>query len=231
MRDLDAMTAFCADHHARVLGLVLARVRDRDVAEELAQDVLVAVCDRWDRVSNAQDPLAYVMAMARNHATSSWRRRLAGRRAAARLAARRPSDPTEHAFTTIDTRPTLAAALAELTAREREVLVLRFVVDLDVARTAVVLGIAEGTVRSLTHRAVQRLRNLPAVLALADDTGRDDTGRASTGREGNGRVETGRSDADRDETEQFEAGRQDTSRDATGWPAPTAARRATEGQP
>jgi DNA-directed RNA polymerase specialized sigma24 family protein len=38
------------------------------------------------------------------------------------------------------------------------VLILRWFVGLDVAETARVLGIAEGSVKSSTHRALKRLR-------------------------------------------------------------------------
>lgn len=173
------MAAFCADHHARVLGLVAARVGDHGVAEELAQDVLVAVCDRWERVRSADDPTAYVLAMARNRATSAWRRVLAGRRATARLAARTGQDVPDGPHAAVESRPALVAALARLTPREREVLVLRFVADLDVERTAGVLGVRPGTVRSLTHRALQKLRTDPSVVSLREADTADPSDRRS----------------------------------------------------
>ncbi|MGH8938324.1 MAG: sigma-70 family RNA polymerase sigma factor, partial [Actinomycetes bacterium] len=57
-------------------------------------------------------------------------------------------------------RVDLARALAELTAKQRAVVVLRFVEDRSVGEVAVILGIAQGTVKRQTHDAVRRLRRL-----------------------------------------------------------------------
>jgi DNA-directed RNA polymerase specialized sigma24 family protein len=51
------------------------------------------------------------------------------------------------------------AALRRLPARQREVIVLRVFLDLDVETTARELGIAPGTVRAHLSRAVTALRN------------------------------------------------------------------------
>ena len=50
-----------------------------------------------------------------------------------------------------------------LDARDREVLVLRFLLDLSEAETAVTLGLPKGTVKSRTSRALARLRGRLAV--------------------------------------------------------------------
>jgi RNA polymerase sigma factor (sigma-70 family) len=55
-------------------------------------------------------------------------------------------------------REELALALAQLSDDDREVLGCRFVAELSAAETAVVLGIAPGTVKSRTSRALGRLR-------------------------------------------------------------------------
>jgi RNA polymerase sigma factor (sigma-70 family) len=51
------------------------------------------------------------------------------------------------------------AALRRLPARQREVIVLRVLLDLDIETTARELGIAPGTVRAHLSRAVTALRN------------------------------------------------------------------------
>jgi RNA polymerase sigma factor (sigma-70 family) len=51
------------------------------------------------------------------------------------------------------------AALRRLPARQREVIVLRVFLDLDIDTTARQLGIAPGTVRAHLSRAMTALRN------------------------------------------------------------------------
>jgi RNA polymerase sigma-70 factor (ECF subfamily) len=60
--------------------------------------------------------------------------------------------------------------LGRLDERQRTVLVCRYLLDLDEAATAVVLGVARGTVKSRTSRALRRMRDL---LAEPADTGRE----------------------------------------------------------
>ncbi len=56
-------------------------------------------------------------------------------------------------------RLTLAEALRALPARQRDAVVLRYVVDMSEADVALALGVAPGTVKSHLHRAVARLRS------------------------------------------------------------------------
>ena len=99
-------------------------------------------------------PRAWLTRVALNGATSWTRRRAAERRALTR------HGPAEVLSFDADTADVVAirAELAALPQRERRVVVTRFYGGFDVAETAAVLGMPEGTVKSLTHRAVGRLR-------------------------------------------------------------------------
>jgi RNA polymerase sigma factor (sigma-70 family) len=57
-------------------------------------------------------------------------------------------------------RERLLAAIRELPAGQRAVLVLRFFDDLSVAETAATLECSEGTVKSQTARALDRMRGV-----------------------------------------------------------------------
>ena len=59
-----------------------------------------------------------------------------------------------------DLHVALEHALAELTLRQRTVLVLRYYEDLTESQTARVLGIGVGTVKSTHRRAISRLRTV-----------------------------------------------------------------------
>ena len=54
--------------------------------------------------------------------------------------------------------PRIMAALMRLPARQRQVVALRLILDLDTGRTAQVLGIAPGTVMADLGRAIAALR-------------------------------------------------------------------------
>ena len=74
---------------------------------------------------------------------------------------RRSGDGSE----AVELRVIFADALARLTPKQRAVLVLRFFEDCSEARTAEVLGVALGTVKSQTAVALRRLRELAPELS------------------------------------------------------------------
>lgn len=154
--------AFCRRVHPLLVGGLTLHCRDRGVAEDVAQEALVRVWERWSTVRQSAAPEAWTWRVALNLTTSWFRRRGAERRAYARLGLRR--DPSETTPDQAD-RVAVRAAVAALPERQRSALVLRYYADLSVADAAVVLGCAEGTVKSLTHKAVESLRT-----QLGDDT-------------------------------------------------------------
>lgn len=92
------------------------------------------------------------------------RRRSAGRRQglALRAAAVEPTGATvpgpEGTVMAAESRAELLAAVTALRDEDREILGARFFLDLSEAETAEALGIARGTVKSRTSRALARLR-------------------------------------------------------------------------
>lgn len=69
-------------------------------------------------------------------------------------------EPVTETWARVEERQALEQLLGELTPQQREVVVLRFYLDLSVAETAELLGIAEGTVKSAAHRGLAQLRGL-----------------------------------------------------------------------
>jgi RNA polymerase sigma factor (sigma-70 family) len=160
---------FCRREHPRLVASLTAYTGDRDLAVELSQEALARVCLDWGRVGAMDAPGAWAHRVAVNLANSTLRRRKYERAALARASARaaggaaEPPPPLDAA---------VRRALQALPARQREAVVLRYVLDLSVATTAERMGCAAGTVRALTAQAVARLRQDPALADLeepADD--------------------------------------------------------------
>jgi RNA polymerase sigma-70 factor (ECF subfamily) len=142
MRD-ERVRQFLATDYSRVVGVV-SLVCDRGTAEDAVQE---AVLTTWRRADDSLDYTAWVTAVALNKARSSRRRRAAEQRAFARL-----PEPvtTGHADST---SADVARALSQLSVRQRQVTVLRYWLDLDVAGIARVLGVSDGTVKTQLARA------------------------------------------------------------------------------
>jgi RNA polymerase sigma factor (sigma-70 family) len=86
------------------------------------------------------------------------------------------TDPQERAVAA-DRRAALWLRLHALPEPQRRVLVCRFLLDLDEAQTATVLGVARGTVKSRTSRGLGRLRELLAQAAPHGDPATEGAGR------------------------------------------------------
>jgi RNA polymerase sigma-70 factor (ECF subfamily) len=127
---------------------------DRRVAEELAQDALVRVWERWPEVAAHPAPEAWAFRTGLNLAHSWHRRRSAERRAHRRHGPLADvDDPADVATVTA-----IRDAVAALPERQRATVVARFFLGLDVRETAELLGCAEGTVKAHTHKALANLR-------------------------------------------------------------------------
>ena len=137
------------------LRVVLVRTGNRQLAEDLVAEAFVRAWMSWRTVRRHPAPRAWVVRTALNTHVSWWRRRrhevaLDGHDPAA------PAGPDPAADPAVS--GALAAALRALPARQREVVTLRILLDLDNETTAQVLGIAPGTVSAHLHRAVAALR-------------------------------------------------------------------------
>lgn len=141
----------------QVVGTLSLYVGSQGVAEELAQEAFVRVCERWESVAAMDSPGGWLHRVAINLANSRFRRRSAERRAL-----RRANLDTQFRAEEGASPDALAVrqALGRLPASERAALVLRFFAGYSVADTAAVLGSAEGSVKTWTHRGLGRLRGM-----------------------------------------------------------------------
>lgn len=112
---------------------------------------------RWAHLERGPHLVAYVRRVIVNKHTSIWRRAWKRReRSTGDLPESGVYDPGPGALST---------HLAQLPARQRAVVALRFVDDLSVADVAAILQCSEGTVKSQSSRGLAKLRT---TLSAAD---------------------------------------------------------------
>jgi RNA polymerase sigma factor (sigma-70 family) len=135
-------------------------------ADDAVQDAFLKAYAALPRFRDGAPFRPWLLRIVANEARN--RRRSAGRRDGLALRAV-AADPTgavgvataaapEDDVMAAETRAELLAALRRLGDDDREILGARFFLDLSEAETAEMLGIARGTVKSRTSRAVARLR-------------------------------------------------------------------------
>lgn len=138
---------------------------DVHLAEDLLQDTLARVAERWPRLVRSGDPAGYARTVMYHLSVDWWRRRRARPDTASDEHPELAGAYDDHE--TVVRRMVLRDALARLTPRQRAVLVLRYYDDLTEVQAATVLGCSVSTVKSQARHAIRRLRELAPDLLEA----------------------------------------------------------------
>lgn len=133
---------------------------EQHAAEDLVQSTLEQVYVAWHRVASADAPEAYVRRVMINTHARRYRKKLR------EFLLPRSGDAglthevadTGDRIAQADDRHTLLTALAELPARQREAVVLRYWEDLTETQTAEAMGCSVGTVKSNAAKGIAKLR-------------------------------------------------------------------------
>ena len=144
----------------RLLRYATGRTGDAGLGEEIAQESLTALVQRWRRLGPPESPEAFVFTIARRRAGRSTARRrlllpltaIVGRAAAVR-------NPEETAVASAGARA-IRSALRRLPRLDREALLLVVAGELRPAEAARQLGISESALKMRTHRGRRRLAAL-----------------------------------------------------------------------
>jgi RNA polymerase sigma-70 factor (ECF subfamily) len=115
-------------------------------AQDVVQEAFCRAWGRWDRLTEYDDPVAWVRRVAWNLAVSRRRR---SRTALRFLAGQRAQYVAGPGPDRID----LDAALARLPIKQRRAVALYYLADLSTADIAADCGVSDATVRSWLHRA------------------------------------------------------------------------------
>lgn len=136
-----------------LLRLAYVLTGSRDDAEDIVQEALSRALPRWARISNLDDPDAYVRRMVVNANVSRWRRFRRNETPISTLV-----DGVAVTGIEIEVRDGVWEACKSLPSDQRTAIVLRFYEDLDYHDIAALTGVREGTVRSRVSRGVAALR-------------------------------------------------------------------------
>ncbi|MGB3409733.1 MAG: RNA polymerase sigma factor [Microthrixaceae bacterium] len=169
MISVEQFSSDARDLHARLTRVVLAMCGDRALAEDSAQEALLRA---WERVNLDEDLRsldAWTIRVALNWCRSQLRRVGAEDRALQRVV---NSPHPRSGMMTADTGFTSAAlgdeihqAVLGLPERQREVIVLHYLLDMDIASIAAVIERSNGAVKNaLFHGRAALARELGADL-------------------------------------------------------------------
>lgn len=157
-----ALEELYAAHWRQLVRLSVLLVRDVGTAEEIVQDAFVAVHGRWTRLRDHDRALAYLRQAVVNRSRSALRHRAVVVRHARADQPDPPGAAADEQALAGDRREAVLDAMRGLPERQREVLALRYYLDLSEGEIADALGISRGAVKSHASRGSATLRSLLA---------------------------------------------------------------------
>ncbi len=180
--DTGAFSDIVTRYQDRVFTLSLRWMGDREVAEEVAQDVFIALYRSLDRFRGESRLSTWIFRVTVNHCKNRrlYRKRrkmerhepLEGTRADDDLPARElphQGPGTDRGVHVSEAGRILQDALDRLDESHRTILVLRDVEDLPYEEIAEILELPKGTVKSRLHRARAELARTLARIARPED--------------------------------------------------------------
>jgi RNA polymerase sigma-70 factor (sigma-E family) len=154
-RDSEEFTSFVVAHQAKLRRVAYLMCGDWQLASDHVQDALVRVYRHWPRLRSDREKLAYARKAVLSVVIDAKRRRSSTEVPVDSVVDR--LDGADAADRSAD-RDLLSRCLAQVPARQRACLVLRYYDDLSVSEVAAVLGCSEGTVKSQTARGLDTLQ-------------------------------------------------------------------------
>ncbi len=169
--DINAYAELVRRHQKLALRVAYLVSGSEADAEDITQDAFVKAYASLARFDPARPWTPWLLRIVRNEARN--RRRRGGRQA--RLALRVATDPVsgdaapspEAAIVTRDQHARLLAVVDSLPKPQRDVIVCRYFLELSEVETSRALGLAVGTVKSRTSRALVAIR---AALDISGDS-------------------------------------------------------------
>jgi RNA polymerase sigma-70 factor (sigma-E family) len=139
-------------------------------AEDATQEALLRLYRTWPRLQRKGAIGAYARKVVVSTTLDALRRRSSTEVVGGETYFTAQADPSDP-LGMVESRLLIIQALAEVPARQRACIVLRYFDELSIDETAEALGCSAGTVKSQTLRALEKLRRHPALADLTDFAG------------------------------------------------------------
>ena len=147
------------EHYAPLVGLAERMLRERAVAEEVVQDVMLELWRRRETLALTESLRAYLFRSVRNRALNQLRHARVERAAEPLIGGERVSSPVaNHRVVEGEIDAALREAVRDLSPRTREVFEMSRVRGLKNAEIAAVLGISVKGVEAQMAKALRSLR-------------------------------------------------------------------------
>ena len=147
-------------HAAGLVRLAYCLLGEREAAEDAVQEAYLSLYRNWNGLRDHGASQAYLRAAVINRSRSGQGQMVRARRVRQRLASVDwPTASSEAQMIAYDDACRLAAAVQALPARQRQVLVCRYYLELTELETAAMLDIGLGSVKRHAHRGLARLQD------------------------------------------------------------------------
>jgi len=162
MGDPEVLKEWASLYGSRLLRAAWILCGDRDAAQDLVQETFTEAMTSAARFEGRSSPYAWLYGILRRRFLLQCRKKrrflrwlsLAGRTEAGARAEWRREEPAEEN----GGLDPLLAAVRQLPAKHREVVLLRYIESRKIADIAALLSVSEGTVKSRLHYALRRVK-------------------------------------------------------------------------
>lgn len=168
--DTHALDTLYARHGGSILGYLTSYLRDRQLAEEVLQDVMLAAWKSAAKFRGDSKVRTWLLVIARNRAINTQRKYSPNMVPLEEDLNAHSADtgPLEKVVRKSE-HEVLREAIDSLPSAHREILMLVFFQQLTGPEVAEVLGITVGTVKSRLHRAKETLRRIMQMMGEVSD--------------------------------------------------------------
>ena len=127
--------------------------------EDYVQETFLIALQKQDSFHKRSHPRTWLISIARHHVLDTYRRKKVWERLMPFLYSSPPVQASlEAALIATDDQHRLYLAISKLSARDRDVVILRGILELSVSETAQVMNCTTNHARVLFHRALAKLR-------------------------------------------------------------------------